>query len=732
MTSLQQNEIISIIQKYGPIDTEAISLRLEISPDTTRTQCYRLRKKGFIQRDGDKQWFIVRDVGLDCSEDVADTSIIQMVENAFDPFTNLSLADEDGVVGVQWPDHVIEEESVLLGQPIDMIRHLQEVYRDKYHLDSTPFFSFQGIPMMGIGGLGVDDIDRMVCVEGDIVGHEQPSAVPFKCRVVCLACEGVFVSRLEKGVARPVHNTCPKSGCNGKTRMIPNTFISRTEQWFVIEETGAYDQASKSFLRVCLPRELIDFCGDPRERVVRDGNTIRVSGVYKCYVTKEKGGFSSNLYLDASCLELVQSDIVSIEVSDSDMTRLKEFHEAPNVGERLVSCVAPNIFSMGLAKKAMLLSSVYAMKEPGEKRRNFNLLFVGHVGIAKTQLARWWCNFYPRSTFSSGVGSSAVGLFGMAQRQEKKDGGRFTILAGSIPRASGGIAVVDEVEKQIDAYGEGQFLEALEDRSVSIQKGDARASLPADCPVWLLANWRDMLPPDEFSPRVASLPKQISNALRNRCIILDMDYIASDVDMDKVSWTMLARFGEVPLQSVAEPPLGVDDFMRYLAVARGFSPRIPLAVAQEIHRLFRVWRDKARVQRSGVRGGVFDLTARLQDDFSIAVCASAMLHWRDVATMEDVEFVLPVFTHVVERWAMDGDRIDPGLLCVGLSGEELRGRSEVLATLRSIGGMDAEALASHVSQVLEEPRLLSRMVDEGVVVEHEGVFMVPEGVERSA
>jgi len=726
MTSLQQNEIISLLRRYGPMDTEDIAIRLEITEDTARTQCYRIRKKGFCMRDEEKRWYITAAPGEECEKEYPDTSIIELVEKNLDPQKNLPLADERGVVPLYWPKDIIDDESVLLGQPIDLIRHLQDVYRNTFGLDSSPFFSFHDIPPTPLGGLGVDDVDTMICVEGDVVGHEQPHPVPVKCRVQCPSCEDVFVSRLAKGTAQPITKRCPKEGCNGKVYMLEDSFISRTEQWFYMEEAGAYDQASKSFLRVCLPSELIAH-GDPQSRIVRDGNTIRVAGVYRCYVTKEKNGFCSNMYIDASSIELVQSDIISVDVSEEDVELLREFSNRSNVGELLVDSVCPEVYGMQMAKRAMLLSSVYPSRDVGGKRRNFNLLMVGHTGIAKSRLARWWCNFYPRATFSSGVGSSTVGLFGITLRQEKKDGGRYTVLAGTIPRASGGIAVVDEVEKQIAAYGEGQFLEVLEDRTATIQKGDARAVLEADCPVWLLSNWKNMLPPDEFSPRIASIPPIISKALQNRCVILDMDFMAEDVDMESVSWRMLERFGEVPKEEEVVPPLDVEMFMKYLSLSRRYTPTIPLEVAEEIHRLFSGWRVRAAAaQRSGVKGGVFDLTARLQDDFSMAVCASAMLHWRDVVSLEDVRFALPIFSHMLERWAMDGGELDPGLLSVGLSGGESRIRTEVVGVLGSLGGLDVDALLSHVPELMEDRRVLDRMVEDGVLAADGGVYSLRE------
>ena len=723
MTSEQQDRILRCLNKFPGLTLEEIADKLETPIYSTKTQLYRLRKSGFVLRKDDKGWILAGNPGIAENEENPDTSIVEIIEEYFDTEEELLRSGEKGIVDVYWPEDLIEWESVLLGQPIDMIRHFQDVYRSKFNVEATPFFSFHGVPVVPIGSIGTETIGRMVCVDGDIVGHEQPRAVPIRARVQCPACKEIFLSRLDKATGKPVMILC--NNCPGeKVVMLRDSFSFRDEQWFVLEETGAYDQANKSCVRAQLPPELIDH-GDPSKRVVRDGNTVRVTGVVRAITRKDqKLGYITSTYIDISCLELLQSDIVHVEVSDEEKTELLEFSKSDNLGERLVACVAPDVYGLELAKRAMLLSSVYLPMDG--KRYNVNLLFIGHTGIAKSRLCLWWAQHYPRATYSSGVGSSVVGLFGMAQRQDKREGGRYTILAGTIPRADGGIAVVDEFEKQIAQYGEGMFLECMEHRAVSIQKGDARARMAADCPIWALSNWRNMLPPDSNLPRVASIPPVIGHAMRNRFMMFDMDFLSEGVDMGSVSWTMLSRFGEVPDAQRPSPPLSAELFVKYLSLAKRVRPSIPLEVAGEIHKIFEGWRNKAKACARG-NDHMFDFTARLQDDFACMVVSSAMLHLREEVSLDDIRFVMPLFTHMLERWATVDGELDGGLLSVGLSGVEARGRSDVLGVLRAFGGLDAETLSAHVPAVVEEPLLLSRMVEEGVVIDDGGVFRVNGG-----
>lgn len=727
MTSLQQERILELLKRYPGLDIEEISVRMEKPMGSIKTQLYRLRKEHFVYRNSDG-WWISDNIGVSHDLPCVDTSIIEILKEEFEVRDSLLSSDEDGVVDVDWPCDTFDGEEVLLAQPLDMIGHFQDVYREKFFVDSSPFFSFHGVPVMSLGEVGTDHIGHMISVEGDIVGHEQPRPTPIRVRVRCPKCGVVEQSKIDKGSGKPTITECGGEECKGiKVSVVPDSFTFRDEQWFMVEEIGAYDQANKTTMNVLLPPELIKHA-DPSLRVVRDGNTVRVCGVLRTVTRKEKNEYITSTYIDASSVELLQSDILSLDISVEEEEDLLEFSRRSDVGDALVSCVAPDVYGMELAKKTLLLSSVYVPM--GDKRNNVNVLLVGHTGIAKTQLVLWWVKHYPRSSYSSGVGASSVGLFGMAQRQEKKDGGRYTILSGTIPRADGGIAVVDEMEKQVAKWGEGWFLEAMEKRTVTIQKGDARASLPADCPIWCLCNWRNMLPPDENNPRVASLPREIGNALRNRCIILDMDVISRGVDMDRVSWTMLARFGDVPVGEGFSPPLGAEALMKYLSLAKRLRPKIPLDVAKIIHGIVGSWRvKKSQGSVWNMQDHVFDLTARLQDDFAIMVVSSAMLHMRSVVSVDDVYFVLPVFQHMVEEWAKVDGKIDASLLSVGLSSVELGGRSEVLATLRGLGGMDVEALAHHVPMVLEEPRLLARLVEERAVVEHDGMYRLPGGGE---
>ena len=116
------------------------------------------------------------------------------------------------------------------------------------------------------------------------------------------------------------------------------------------------------------------------------------------------------------------------------------------------------------------------------------MLMMGDPGLAKSQLLRSAARIAPRGIMATGKSTSAAGLTAAAVRDEFGEG-RWSLEAGTLVLASGGIACIDEIDKMSDE-DRSSMHEAMEQQTISIAKAGINAQLQSKCSVLAAANPR--------------------------------------------------------------------------------------------------------------------------------------------------------------------------------------------------------------------------------------------------
>lgn len=327
-----------------------------------------------------------------------------------------------------------------------------------------------------------------------------------------------------------------------------------------------------------IPRSLSVKLNGEMTRTCTAGDSVTVSGIFLPQpftgFKAMKSGFLADTYLEATDVSQLRKSYAEQNITSEMRQELESIKRDPDVYDRLARSIAPEIFGNVDVKKALLLLLLGAppkqLPDGMRLRGDLHICLMGDPGVAKSQLLKHITKVAPRAVYTTGKGSSGVGLTAAVMRDGVTN--ELMLEGGALVLADMGIACIDEFDK-MNETDRTAIHEVMEQQTVSIAKAGITTSLNARASVLAAANPaygrynRSRSPAENIN-----LPAALLSRFDLLFLLLDAPKGEQDLE--------LARHVTHVHRTGVHPPLGfevVDSRLirAHIADARRVTPVIP-------------------------------------------------------------------------------------------------------------------------------------------------------------
>ena len=237
-------------------------------------------------------------------------------------------------------------------------------------------------------------------------------------------------------------------------------------------------------------KRLLLWIEDDLTNIMTPGDKVEITGVLNIDNPKAKSSIYDK-FMDINSIVQVKKEFEEIKLTEEEENKIRELANDPKIYDKIIASIAPSIYGHSEIKEAIALQlfggTPNKVKADGMKiRSDMHVLLVGDPGIAKSQLLIYVHQLAPKGIYVSGKSSSAAGLTATAEKDESTDG-RWTLKAGALVLAAGGMACIDEFDK-MDDEDRSAMHEAMESQVIHVTKAGIHAVFRANTAILAAAN----------------------------------------------------------------------------------------------------------------------------------------------------------------------------------------------------------------------------------------------------